>query len=149
HCQVAPRTDRRTRSHAASDDGNTSGVSAPVQLPWPGMDNCGSPRLAGRLRPFLRFFRPAERRPGLARAVQAWHGPSGRGARRPRATVRVIQSRSLGLGIRVVRCCLLGLVLALAPAVSSVRAEEAHELRIVKQPGLAYLPLIVMRELRL
>ena len=33
--------------------------------------------------------------------------------------------------------------------VPAARAEEARELRIVKQPGLAYLPLIVMREMQL
>jgi NitT/TauT family transport system substrate-binding protein len=36
-------------------------------------------------------------------------------------------------------------ILVVLPA----RAEEAREVRIVKQPGLAYLPLIVMREQRL
>src|SRR5207248_6423406 len=34
-------------------------------------------------------------------------------------------------------------------AVPAARAGEARELRIVKQPGLAYLPLVVMREMRL
>src|SRR2546428_6543532 len=38
------------------------------------------------------------------------------------------------------------LAFVLAPA---GHAEEARELRIVKQPGLAYLPLIVMREMQL
>jgi NitT/TauT family transport system substrate-binding protein len=40
--------------------------------------------------------------------------------------------------------------LALAAVVGRpARAEEARQLRVVKQPGLAYLPLIVMREQRL
>src|SRR5690242_12891676 len=39
--------------------------------------------------------------------------------------------------------------LALLAAAPGGRSEEAHQLRIVKQPGLAYLPLIVMREQRL
>jgi NitT/TauT family transport system substrate-binding protein len=47
------------------------------------------------------------------------------------------------------RCWLHALLVALACASPAVRAEEARQLRIVKQPGLAYLPLIVMRELRL
>src|SRR5437660_832838 len=38
------------------------------------------------------------------------------------------------------------LAFILAPA---AHAEEARELRIVQQPGLAYLPLIVMREMQL
>src|SRR2546421_12564445 len=38
------------------------------------------------------------------------------------------------------------LAFVLAPA---AHAEEARELRIVKQPGLAYLPLIVMRVMQL
>ena len=42
--------------------------------------------------------------------------------------------------------CALALALVTA---RSTRADEARELRVVKQPGLAYLPLIVMRELRL
>ena len=44
---------------------------------------------------------------------------------------------------------LLALALVLASGAPPARAEEVRELRIVKQPGLAYLPLIVMRELRL
>ncbi len=40
-------------------------------------------------------------------------------------------------------------VAMLALASPSVRAEEAKVLRIVKQPGLSYLQLIVMRELKL
>ena len=48
----------------------------------------------------------------------------------------------------MLKCC-TSLVLALAAAVPAARAGEARELRIVKQPGLAYLPLVVMREMRL
>ncbi|MBI3455220.1 MAG: ABC transporter substrate-binding protein [Candidatus Rokubacteria bacterium] len=46
----------------------------------------------------------------------------------------------------------VGLLVATAAALTLVgeaRAEEAKVLRIVKQPGLGYLPLIVMRELKL
>ncbi len=47
------------------------------------------------------------------------------------------------------RWWVFALALTLFPAARIAHAEEARELRIVKQPGLAYLPLIVMRELRL
>jgi NitT/TauT family transport system substrate-binding protein len=46
------------------------------------------------------------------------------------------------------RWSVVALALA-AVAGSPARAEEARQLRVVKQPGLAYLPLIVMREQRL
>src|SRR5919201_1497736 len=50
----------------------------------------------------------------------------------------------------MLRSQLLATALAFAAAVSSPsHAGEARQVRIVKQPGLAYLPLIVMRELRL
>src|SRR2546428_11290379 len=49
----------------------------------------------------------------------------------------------------MLRWWLLAFAVALVPAAPPARAEEVRELRIVKQPGLAYLPLIVMRELRL
>ena len=49
----------------------------------------------------------------------------------------------------MLRWWLLAFAVALVPAAPPGRAEEARQLRIVKQPGLAYLPLIVMRELRL
>jgi NitT/TauT family transport system substrate-binding protein len=48
--------------------------------------------------------------------------------------------------------CLASVMLALLtalPAGSPTAAEEARQLRIVKQPGLAYLQLIVMREQKL
>src|SRR5438067_1632812 len=51
--------------------------------------------------------------------------------------------------VPMARSQLLAMALAFAAAVSPSRAEEARQVRIVKQPGLAYLPLIVMRELRL
>jgi len=49
----------------------------------------------------------------------------------------------------VVRCWVTTLALAFAAALPAARAGEAGELRIAKQPGLGYLPLIVMREQRL
>ena len=42
----------------------------------------------------------------------------------------------------------LGVVLAVT-AGAGAAAQEARQLRIVKQPGLGYLQLIVMRELKL
>src|SRR5947199_9856069 len=51
--------------------------------------------------------------------------------------------------VPMARSQLLAMALAFAAAVSPSRAEEARQVRIVKQPGLAYLPLIVMRELRM
>lgn len=44
---------------------------------------------------------------------------------------------------------LAGVVFACALVGSSVEAQEARQLRIVKQPGLGYLPLIVIREQKL
>src|SRR5688572_11066491 len=40
-------------------------------------------------------------------------------------------------------------IVLLTTVVSAADAQEAKTLRIVKQPGLAYLQLIVMRELKL
>ena len=48
----------------------------------------------------------------------------------------------------MLKCC-TSLVLAIAALTPAARAEEAHELRIGKEPGLGYLPLVVMREQRL
>jgi NitT/TauT family transport system substrate-binding protein len=51
----------------------------------------------------------------------------------------MIGSRTAAIGLA---CALLALAAGAAPA----NAEEARQLRIVKQPGLGYLQLIVMRE---
>ena len=45
--------------------------------------------------------------------------------------------------------CLFAAVLAVVVATSPSAADEARQLRIVKQPGLGYLQLIVMREQKL
>src|SRR5687768_12488856 len=50
---------------------------------------------------------------------------------------------------RIRMLCAAILVLTLAVAASGAGAQEAKQLRIVKQPGLGYLQLIVMRELKL
>jgi NitT/TauT family transport system substrate-binding protein len=50
---------------------------------------------------------------------------------------------------RIRMLCAAILVLTLAVAAGGAGAQEAKQLRIVKQPGLGYLQLIVMRELKL